>query len=203
MISFDEANHLYALNGVPVPGVTSILTGLNLIDTKWFTPASRFRGKAVHAAIQFWLEDDLDWNSLSPGLVGYVRSAIRFIETIGLEVARVETLLGSAVHGFCGTGDVIGKVRGEPTVPDWKSGEVLPVTGYQLSGYEICLREENPALDRWRRIGVPLQKDGSLPKAVNFTESRDERRFLNALDLYRAHVWPREKKYGIGSDRAA
>jgi hypothetical protein len=202
-IESQEEGHLYRLNDNPVPGVTSVISGLGLIDTSWFTDEHRFRGKAVHAAVHYWLEGDLDWKSLSPALVGYVEGAIRLIETVKLEGLHIEARVGSETYGFCGTADFVGTILGEPVVLDWKSGPVRETTGMQLSGYEIALREEPGAPDRFRRIGVQLRSDGTFPKPVNFTSSKDERRFLAALDLYRAFVWPKEKKYGIDSRTVA
>jgi hypothetical protein len=202
-IEFDAERHLYRLNDQPAPGCTRILTGLNLVDDRWFTEESRQRGSAVHAAVHYWLEGALDWESVDNRILGYVEGAIKLIEELKLEIEKVEHRVGSEIHGFCGMLDFRGKIHGEPTILDWKSGPVVDTTGYQLSGYEIASREEEGQPDRFRRIGVQLHGDGTFPKPRHFTKHTDERRFLAALDLYRAHVWPRELKYGIASSNAA
>lgn len=187
-IDFDDPTHAYRIDSVPVPGVTEVISGLGLVDTRWFTDEHRFRGKAVHAAVHYWLEDDLRRESLSSGLVGYVEAAIKFITEAKLEVQHVEARLGSARYQFCGTADFVGTILGRPAVIDWKSGAIAATTGLQLAGYALCLEESAPGpRPRYRRIGVQLSPDGTYRKQ-DFTDHRDERRFLAALDLYRAFV---------------
>lgn len=197
-IEFDEERHLYRLNGEPAPSATQMLAGLNLIDCRWFTENARRRGTFVHAAIHYWLEDALEWESLDARLVGYVRAAIRFLEDARVDPKTLETevRVGSETYGYCGTADVFGVLFGDECVPDWKTGAIGEGTGIQTALYDIA--RPLPSGRRRRRIGVQLRPDGSY-RMVNLDRDldptgHDYRRAPAVVDLYKRFVWPREKE---------
>lgn len=173
-------DHRYILNGRHVPGCTEPLTGLGLIDSRWFTTYARERGRAIHAAIFYHLTGGVDWSTVAPEFVPYVDAALRFLDDAQAETMGVEQVVGSETYQFGGTLDWRGKVfGGDLAVVDWKSGFLGPVTGLQLSGYDIATGDDGK-----RRIGVKLLPDGTYRKR-DFTERTDRGRFLAALDLYR------------------
>lgn len=192
MIELDD-DHRYTVDGHPVPGVTQILSGLNLVDDQWFTEQSRQRGTAVHAAVHYWIQDDLKWETLDPRIEGYVRAAIRFLEDARADPKqlRTEVRVFNSVLGYCGTTDVLGVVFGDDAVTDWKSGALGKATGLQTAAYDLA----DPG-HRRRRIGVQLRNNGTYKKVDLDREldpsGTDYRRFPAAVDLYRRFVWPRE-----------
>ena len=63
-LQLDKENHIYTLGDREVPGVTSILQDLGIIDPRWFDEQSRIRGSYIHEATQYFDEEDLDIKSL-------------------------------------------------------------------------------------------------------------------------------------------
>jgi hypothetical protein len=185
-----DGGHRYWRDGVRVPGVTEILDGLGLIDTRWFTEESRRRGAAVHAAIHFYLERDLHWPSVDERIRGYVEAAIAFLEDSKFEAVEVEKrVLHEGVPTFAGTLDVAGKFGGVETVADWKSGAFSAVTGMQIAAYDIALGGPK----RRRRIGVQIRDNGKYRK-TDFDDRRDYQRFMSAADLYTHFIFNTKQK---------
>lgn len=174
-----DAEHRYWVAGKRVQGVTEILAGLNLIDTRWFTEESRIRGTAVHAAVHYFLDNDLDWKSIDPRIRGYVDAAVAFLTDARCKVRLAETrVLHEGPPTFAGTPDFEGEFFGDDSTIDWKSGALSAVTGLQLAGYDMALGGK-----RRRRIGVQLRPNGTYKK-TDFTDYRDYPRFLAAADLH-------------------
>jgi hypothetical protein len=72
MIQFDQETHTYNLNGERLPSVTQILKPLydfSAVPPDVLRRAAEF-GTAVHKAVELYLKDDLDEQSLDPALVG-------------------------------------------------------------------------------------------------------------------------------------
>lgn len=199
-VELDEESHVYRVDGRISIGTNEPVAGLGLIDTSMFTQFHRDRGTAVHRAVELWLQGRLRWGSVDKVIFGRVRAAIRFIEDYKLVVApeNIERILHSKKHGFCGRPDIAdAAILDDPSrlvVVDWKSGVINPVTGMLTAGYELLCSEnfDNAGRIPRRRIGVQLKEDGYY-KPHEFTDHRDERRFLSALDLFRTFKWKGEK----------
>jgi hypothetical protein len=188
-LTFNSERHEYRLGGRLVPHVTGILAGLNLVDTSWFTEESRLRGQAVHQAIHYHLEGDLDWSTVQDRFKGYVEAAILFLDDAKAVIDSTELRL---VHGgapiFAGTADVVGELFGDASVVDWKSGAIGEVTGLQVAAYDIALGG-----GRRRRMGVQLKANGKYSKPHDLTERQDYPRFLAAADLFNRYIFKGEK----------
>lgn len=205
MIELDLESHRYTADGVPMPSVTGILQGLNLVDASWYTSDSRTRGHHVHAAIHLHLSGGLDWGTVWEPWQGYVRAAIRFLEDAGADSStlRTEAQVHNALLGYCGTADVFGMLFGTETVLDWKSGSLGRVTGLQTAGYDLA--DPLPGGRRRRRLGVVLLENGDY-RSKDLTAmdalGLDYTDFQAAVRLYRAHVWEREKRHNVRSSAA-
>lgn len=176
-----DGGHRYWLDGRRIPGVTEILDGLGLVDTRWFTEESRRRGSAVHAAVHYHLEGDLAWSTVDERIKGYVESAIAFLDVVAFKPTHVETrVLHVGPPTFAGTLDLAGEMYGTDSLADWKSGAIVPVTGMQTAGYDVALGGKK----RRRRLGVQLRENGKLPRITELDDRRDYARMLNAADLY-------------------
>ena len=189
LVELDPETHRYAMGGAPMPGVSEIIGSLGLVDISHYREWHRARGTAIHLALRFHLEGDLNWASLDPRIVGYVRSAIRFLEDAKVMAEMVEQPLGSRVYRFCGTPDVVGMAFGDPAIIDWKSGGLTDTVGLALAGYDIL-----DGFTYRRRIAVQLQEDGSMPKKRDLDNSRDYPRFLAAADLVNTYLFKGERR---------
>lgn len=184
-----DGGHRYWLDGRRVPGVTEILDGLGFIETRWFTDESRRRGTAVHLAIHYHLEKDLDWTRLDERIKGYVEAAIAFLDDSKFEAVETEKrVLHEGAPSFAGTLDVLGKFNGSECVADWKSGAFSKVTGLQIAAYDLALGGK-----RRRRVGIQIRDNGKYRK-TDFDDRRDYQRFQAAADLFTHFIFnPKEK----------
>lgn len=76
--AYRDADHTYWLDNRRIGGVTEIITACGLINDQHFTEEARIRGRNVHRAIRYLLEDDLDEDSLSDEIKLYVGQFVAF-----------------------------------------------------------------------------------------------------------------------------
>ena len=179
-LSFEPEAHAYALDGERVLSVTQVLRAVGLDPWEHVPPAvrepARRRGAAVHAAIHYLVEEDLDRDALDPRLAPYVLAYDRFRRDTGFVPDLVERHVVSRTYRFAGRLDQAGPwPPGGRAVIDVKSGLVAPATRLQLAGYALCL--EGPH----RRFALHLGADGRYRLSPEFTEANDRRLFLAAL----------------------
>lgn len=164
-LTFEEARHVYRLDGEVIPGITSVLKRAGIIDDRFYSAEARDRGSAVHTAIEYLQEGDLERKTLAPLLVPYVEAWERFRDEMGWEpIERPELLVGSETLRFATRIDGVGVTRGCPlvTVCNWKTG-----SGYsawwaiQSAGETIAYSETfGRSLYAMRRASVLLTTNG-------------------------------------------
>jgi len=164
-LQFSEEDHSYTLDGKRLPGVTEILGSLGLVNTDWFTPESRDRGRAVHLGIHLIQEGTLDWDSVCPQIVPYLIAYSRFAREMKLETLFSEQRMASARYRFAGTLDRGGWVHSRKlSLIDFKTGTHAAWMDIQLALYELLWRENaadmgiDPPEDRFV---VELRADAS------------------------------------------
>ncbi len=92
-LAFDALTHTYRLHGEIVPSVTQVLERAGLIDFSKIPGAIRQhaldRGSAVHAAIHFLNEGDLDpaFHTDFPEYAPYVAAWVKFLDESGFTFA--------------------------------------------------------------------------------------------------------------------
>jgi hypothetical protein len=189
--SFDPEKHEYRLNGVALPSVTTVLKGTGMIDYSMIPQdilqAAAHRGTAVHRALHYYDDGELDEVTLDPMIVPYVEAGKRFYAESRFEVAYVEQRVVDTTHWYAGTLDRTGTFPdGSVAVLDWKTGILVPGHGLQLAAYANCL--EHPR--RYRRIAVQLRDDGSyqIHEFPMKDFERDIRLFLSALACWQWQV---------------
>ena len=162
-----------------LPHVTDILRDAGLIDTTWFTQEARDRGTAVHAAIHYLLDGDLDRDTLDPAIEPIVAA---FVAWAGLDLSEViacEMHLDDMGLGYQGRPDLIcRRPDGKVWIIDYKCGAPAPWHGAQLAAYLHAYGQE--AL----RANLYLTNSGY--KFVPRTDRDDWKVFQAALTL---HNW--------------
>jgi hypothetical protein len=187
-IEFDAGAHTYRLNGRAVPGVTSVLEPLQMLDgIPWeVLEHARVRGQHVHEACHLHNLGGLEWDSLEDEVAGYVRGYLKFLAESSFVVLASETRVGSPKYGFCGTLDLYGLLKG-PTQIDIKTTATLPRTvGPQTAAYKQA-HEETTGQKTKRRSCLHLKADGTY-RLVELTDGKgvqDFTVFLSALNLHR------------------
>jgi len=180
-LQLDKTTHTYTLDGRTLPGVTAVLTDVGAVDTTWFTPEARRRGQIVHRACRLLLEDDLDEDSLSPGLKGYIAAFKRFLTETGFKAKFIE----HKVHGInhAGTLDWYGVMHGAAVLIDGKSGAVPKWCRLQTAAYAQALQHCEGALVE-KRFGLQLKPDGKYALSEAYTNLADFEYWDACLRVY-------------------
>lgn len=177
---FDEAAHVYSLNGRRLPSVTQIIDAL---IPRTFRPGEWYmgRGSAIHKAIQLHLSRALDmeaWrtaleNSIGEAATAVVvrktQAAIKFIDESSIGFNTTELRLASVAYQFAGTIDAIGMHGNDQIIIDWKSSIDKRVE-LQLGGYAALWIEKSAA-----SCAVELRDDGTYRS--HFYKPRQTRLF--------------------------
>lgn len=160
---FEEEPHRYLLHGKEIPGITAVLRGAGLIDASWFSAAAADRGTAVHLAIQYAAEGDLDESSLAPSFAPYLAGWREFCAAVGwTPLEAPELLVASETLSFATRIDGVGEVFGRPTIVNWKTGARLAWHAIQSAGEALAYGEwiGKVAPHRLCRASVYLDDEG-------------------------------------------
>ena len=200
-LTFEPIAHVYELDGVVLPSVTGVLRASGLVNFDGIPPsileAARARGTAVHQAIHYANENDLDVLAFCrdfPHYAGYLQGWMRLIESGRLKTILCEHRVASRLHGVAGTIDWIGEFDGAGAILDFATGDPEDAAkDLQTGAYEVLGREwaREPGQDALRaffaahpfirRYSVRLKKDGKLPTPHPYTSARDKTEFLTIL----------------------
>lgn len=192
-LTFDESSHSYHLNGVKLPGVTSVLSvigGYDGIPAKILEIAAA-RGQAVHRATE--LEDlgTLDYASLDDEVSGYLVGYQRFKDEMRPEFIGIEQPCYHKQLHYAGTADreliLHGKRNAKLACLDLKTClQMMPTTGPQTAAYTEAINSHRPnKADHIReRYGLKLGRDGTF-ELVPYTSPSDWQEFLACLRVTR------------------
>jgi hypothetical protein len=193
VLTFQEQDHRYAWNGVVVPSVTQ---ALDVLAPNAFAhvsradlEAARRRGNAVHKIVELDLTDDLDEESVSEPLLGYMVAWRRFASDTGFKARSSELMLYSRRYGYAGRLDLLGEfakrsMRWGPGIDaitlDVKSNNIPKTAAPQTAAYAQLLTENGYCGKGLRRRALCLSPDGYelSPPYINAADFTD---FLAAL----------------------
>ena len=152
---FDEANHVYRVDGRAYPSVTQIIN--RVCPREWRADEwAMNRGRMVHLAMSMHLQGTLDMDSLDPRIVGRVTAAIRACRDFGWKAEYIEERMACKMLGVAGTPDAI--MYGGACV-DWKGGPIDGAVGVQLGFYSMLAH--NNGINVKRLFGVHTRDDGT------------------------------------------
>jgi hypothetical protein len=189
---FRPESHLYLVDDRPVPSVTQILKAVNISydysqvdeDTvEW----KRQLGIAVHAAIHYLGEGTLDQQSIDPVYVApRLKGYYQFVADTGFVADQFELIRYPVVNGmqFGMRADVIGKIKNEPYLVDWKCIEGSPQAswGCQTAAYELGLPRPLVPPFKYRRLSLQLPPNGRY-RLHEWKDKADADEFKAALFL--------------------
>lgn len=194
MLTFDSPTHIYTLDGVVVPSVTTILRRAGVVDFDDVPPMvlerARERGSIVHQAIHYWNENDLDvelFRSDYPEHVGYLEGWIDFCAQRHFQPVLNEHRVASRRHQVAGTLDCLGVLGSKAVLLDFATGRPddagkdLQTAAYLSMAIEWSSDDARLAafLERYpvvHRYAVALRVDG--PALVEpYDDNSDFRKF--------------------------
>lgn len=175
-----DSTHTYLIDGKSVPSVTAILQVAGLYNEDYFTEESRARGTYIHKAALYYLQDDLDEDSIPDEYRGYIEAFKRFMSEADCKphLEKCEVPLFSEVWRFGGTPDIPCLFNGKESIIDIKSGAETSVSGIQLAAYALLY--DVPAVLRY---GLYLKANGKY-RLIPYTDRNDIKIFNAALSLY-------------------
>lgn len=188
-LDFDPILHAYSRGGVAVPGVTSVLESVGIIDYGMIPDGARMmaleRGRFVHSLCQYNDDGDLDISTVDERLLGYFNAWLRFRSDTNFAPSLIEHRGYCETYNYGGTLDRSGIMPGKSDILlDIKTTCAPYWTAFQTAAY--CNFFEKPA--RFRRMAVALHGDGTYKiseyRCTDF--SRDLNVFLAALTCHGA-----------------
>ena len=179
IFTFDPQSHSYFLDGVQIPGVTRVLREAGLVPNYGGFSGPQYRGLHVHTACEYLDLNDLDWSSVHPDYIGYVRAWDRFKKESGFNPTLIEYQSWHKLYRYGGTLDRRGSLNGSHFILEIKTGYPAAWHALQLSGYKM-FGGDDWVLDR--RGAVYLKEDGSY-SLKEFNDPSDDGVFLSALAL--------------------
>lgn len=182
---FEPEGHIHTLNGVVLPGVTSILLEEGFVDSRWWTEHARDRGTYVHACLQALHEGDLDESRLLSGYAGYVTGYKMFLVEKGFVATDVERPVCSISRMFAGVLDLVGVFRGRPTLAllDVKTGDPGEAVKLQTAAYQFAYHEEVGVYVP-ERYSLQLFREGRYKLSPPFLDPADQTTFLSAVNCW-------------------
>lgn len=180
-----ESDHTYWLDGLQVPGVTSILAPLcsfEFVKPEVLQAAADF-GTAVHLACELDDLGTLDEEALDPALAPYLSAWRKFSADNAVKWELIESVVYHPTLRYAGKLDRYGTVKGSPAVVDIKSTTALYASvGPQLSAYLKALPNA-PILTK--RLAVQLRADATYA-VKEYTSGLDGAVFASLVTV---HNW--------------
>ncbi len=174
-ITIDD-QHIYRINGRVMSGsVTGIIRDAGLMDVSWSSEWHMQRGKAVHMAVEFYEQGDLDEASLDPAIVPYLAGWKLFKSETGYESKELEQMIYHPIYQFCGTLDQTGIMDGRTCLLDIKTGIYQPWWALQTAAYNSIAKCK-------RRLSVQLTDEGKY-KITEYKGKTDWQKFLAAMTV--------------------
>lgn len=161
-LTFDEAGHIYRLNGLVVPSVTTLMKPLSddyyrTVSQEVLDRAAK-RGTAIHNAVenytQFGIED------IAPAYAGYFEGFCRWWELRKPEPLAMECRVYHKILRYAGTADLLCVIGGRLTLVDYKSTAQVntKLCAVQLEGYDRAFESHGVKVDD--RLILHLSKSG-------------------------------------------
>lgn len=180
MLTFDAPTHTYRLDGEVIPSVTQLLdklhsfAGVPLI----YLEAARERGTAVHHACHYFDEDDLDEDTLTPQVRGYLEGWKKFRRESGCEIVECERMGAHPTHRFAGQWDRVLRIARTGWTGDVKTGEPHWCMGLQTAAYGALRGAPGD-----KRATIHLRADGTY-RFKEWADPTDWPAFVSLITLH-------------------
>lgn len=175
-LTFDERRHIYKLNGVALPSVTTVMKPLSgdvygSIDKAVLDRAAK-RGTAVHNAIENFVKFGIE--DIPPEHEGYFNGFLRWYEDHKVVPYGTEIKLYHKGLLYAGTADMLAEVDGVDTLIDFKTSASVQsmLCGVQLEAYSRAYCSHLGVAEFGEAI-VHLKKDGTY-EMIPFGDSATE-----------------------------
>lgn len=194
--NFDPVKHEYTVGNLVIPGITTVLKIAadysSMISNEVMEYAAN-RGKAIHAAVQYDNENDLDVDSLDSKIRPYFDAWLDFKENRKFNVLGFEEPMYSQQYMFASLPDLWGYIDGDEghiILPELKStSQILPQVALQTAAQQhLILTNKGKATVR----GVLQLKKNGKYKFEFYKSSVDRRDFSIFKSCIQIYNWRKE-----------
>ena len=201
-LELDLDSHRYTLDGVAIPGCTSVLAAMGATPGfNFLSPDElefyRSRGHAVHSAVEYSVKGTLDRRSLVDEVKRYLEGWQRAVEDHKIEILEidgepfVERPLSHPIFRYGVKPDVVARIGKHSGPIEIKATSAhAPATGLQLAAQLIAIRNVMPKIGTMR-IGLRLLPKAPYYDLKYYDDRSDEAVWLGMLNTY---VWLKNNK---------
>jgi len=152
IISFQEDDHIYEVDGEVMPSVSEIIRFIarevygDVVQSVLDNAADR--GTRVHKATQ--MLDVVGDVECDEDIVPYVTAYVQFIKEHKPQWDHIEKSMFCSTGKFCGTLDRVGELDGKKTIVDIKTSSTIQkvLYGAQLNLYRMMAQENGIEVER-------------------------------------------------------
>lgn len=156
---FKEAEHIYLLDGVIIPGTTKVLAYHGIINYEWLDEWYREKGNALHLATELWDREILDEETVDSQIQGRFDAWKKFRQDTGFEILGIEIPMYHPIYHYGVKPDRWGFLNGKLTLV-----EIKPAT---VEKWHILQRAANRAA--LIASGIAIQDDINIYLSDNGT----------------------------------
>ena len=199
-----DANHVYRVDGQIKPNVTGVLKAVGVtvdfeaLGERVATAAllKRDLGQAVHAALHFDDDDDLDEAGLDPQVRPYVEANRVFKALQKVKIVALETKLYHPIYDYVGQLDRVYGVDDHFVLTDFKLGDPWSCgAAYQTAAYQGCWDLLHPDQSISARWAVRLLPERTPPYQITrYIDYKDWSTWLACLATYHAQAERRPRR---------
>ena len=189
-LSFEEARHIYTLNGAVIPSVTTIMRPLSQslykgVDEAILNKAAA-RGTAVHNAIENYTLFGL--SDIEPMYQGYLDAYISWCNDFNPQPISTECKVYHKVLRYAGTSDLIAMIEDKRILVDYKTSATVNkmLTGIQTEAYAKAYESHDYPIDG--KAILHLKKNGKYTWVYYDKNDSESWEVFGALLTVRNHI---------------
>lgn len=168
-MEYNEEKHEYSENGIIIPGVTTVMKDVGIIDYSIF--ATPGRGTRIHKIMENSIKNILDWNNITDEEIELIHRFKEITECFRFKDAEIK--LHNTIYNYAGTADFMGG----DCVGELKTGKPEKWHELQLSAYVYAAKLEKGVL-------IYLNEKNPIKVYSKSDLKNAFRHFLCALDVY-------------------
>ncbi len=187
---YDPVTERPMVDGRPILGLTDVLKLAGIMDGQmWGSEYDLWMGKCRHAAVELWVKDTLNLNTLHPDILPSIHAFLDFQQHTGFKPTHSEYKVWNPVYQVATRIDLMGEFPdGSQAIIELKSGTCAKPTAIQTAGQDSLLGAQRQR----QRFGLSIPKTGK-PKVEPYTDRDDYSIWISALNIA---VW-KVKKLGV------
>lgn len=182
-LTFDDGPHIYTLDGIKAPSVTTLMKPLSeavygTVDRAVLNNAAS-RGTAVHNAIENWIDYGIE--DITPELGGYFDGFLAWYQKFKPEILGSECRVYHKTLRYAGTVDLPCIIDGKQTMVDVKTTSALitMLARVQLEAYVRAYESHGEMFEQ--KAILHLKKDGTFTMELYPMRDREAWTTFSAL----------------------